>query len=258
MRICFLRALRCCGVVFGLLVLAPGRSALAATYPPPVGRVNDFAHVMDETAVQRLEGALEELERRTGAEVAVVTMSSVEGGDIERAAEELFRQWGIGKRRSDNGVLILCAVQNRRVRIEVGYGLESLLPDAICGRIIRDRMAPCFKSGDYSAGLVDGTLTVASLIAKHAGVALGGVSQAVGSIPGELPDRLHFTTVLLFCFVVFVLIVLMQKRGARWGGAGWDSSIGTSSGGWSGGGFGGGSGGFGGGSSGGGGASGGW
>ena len=257
MRIRFLRALRCCGIIVGLLVVAPGRSALAATYPSPVGRVNDFAHVMDEASVQRLEEALEELERRTGAEVAVVTMSSVEGGDIERAAEVLFRQWGIGKRRGDNGVLILCAVQNRRVRIEVGYGLESLLPDAVCGRIIRDRMAKHFTSGDYSAGLVDGTLTVASLIAKHAGVALGGIPQAVGSIPDELPGSRHFSSVLLFCFVVFVLIVLMRKRSARWGGTGWESSIGTL-GGWSGGGFGGGSGGFGGGSSGGGGASGSW
>lgn len=230
---------------------------MAATYPEPVGRVNDYANVMDTPSIQRLDEALAELERRTGAEVAVVTLPSVEGGDVDRAAEELFRQWGVGKRGNDNGVLILCAVRDRRVRIEVGYGLEGALPDALCGRIIRDRIVPHVKVGDYSAGLIEGTLAVASLIAKSAGVELGDAPQAL-TLPSGSPGWFSIGGVLLFFVVIALLMLVMRKRGVPWGGAGWDGSVGTSDGGWSGGGFGGGSGGFGGGSSGGGGASGSW
>ena len=255
-----LRTLRSCGLIVGLLIIASGRAVWAATYPAPLGRVNDFAHVLDASTVQRLEEALTELEQRTGAEVAVVTVPSVEGGDIERAAEELFRQWGIGKRRNDNGVLILCAVGDRRVRIEVGYGLEQTLPDAMCGRIIRERMAPHFKAGDYAAGLVDGTSAVVSLIAKAAGIAPSDVPLATFARPEASATGQGTDAGVIFVFFLFVLIiaVALQRRRSGWWGPVWGGSFGGHDRGWSGGGFSGDFGGFGGGSSGGGGACGSW
>lgn len=224
----------------------------ATTHLKPVGRVNDFAHVMSKTAVQQLERVLSELEERTTAEVAVVTVTSIEGGDVERAAVELFQGWGIGKKGKDNGVLILCAIDNRRVRIEVGYGLESVLTDAMSGRIIRERMVPRFRVKDYSGGLLDGTLTVVSIIARAAGVTLSDALVPPQSTPLK-PTGIDWN--IVFFIIIFVIVMLLRLNtgfgwyyyggsGGSWGGGG----------GFSGGGFGG----FGGGGSGGGGASGGW
>ena len=247
----------CCGIMaLGLWAGARLSPAWAAVYPAPVGRVNDFAHLLDDSAVQQLDDVLSELEARTGAEVAVVTVPSVEGGDIERAAEELFHQWGVGKRKSENGVLILCAVGDRRVRIEVGYGLERALPDAVCGRIIRERMAPHFKAGDYPAGLIDGTVAVASLIARDAGVVLH-VSQPPQAAPSSSAGGLDGNVV--FFLIMIALFLAMRSRRIWYGsGAWWGGDVGDPSSGWSGGGFSSDFGGFGGGSSGGDGASGSW
>lgn len=253
-----------------LLIVGMRHPLWAAQQLQPTGRVNDFANVMDARTKQRLESTLTELEQRTGAEVAVVTVESVPEADVETAAVTLFKEWGIGKKSQDNGVLILCAVKDRRVRIEVGYGLESVITDAQSGRIIREQMVPRFKAGDYSGGLVDGTLTIAQLVARHAGVALPGAPVS----PAPFIDRWNWLNIIgmiirvgipLF-FVVGYLICLLLGPGWRrrhpllWGFVfGGNGSYGSGS--WSGGGFsggGGGFGGFGGGSSGGGGASGSW
>jgi uncharacterized protein len=225
----------------------------------PSGRVNDFAGVIDAGARQRLQQALQDLERRTGAEVAVVTVDAVPDGDVDRAAVELFEAWGVGKKDRDNGVLILCAVRDRRIRIEVGYGLEAILPDARTGRIIDTKVLPAFRRGDLSTGLLDGALAVADAVAGAADDTAGGDPSAVG-IPAVV--------VLLFAvLVLFMLLVLLSRtRNVRpwvYPGGGRDFGYGEY-GGFPPGGFGGslgrdgGFGGFGGGLSGGGGASRGW
>lgn len=217
--------------------------------------MNDFAGVIRPDARRGLEGVLRDLERRTGAEVALVTVDSVPDGDVERAAVDLVERWGIGKRAQDNGVLILCAVNQRRVRIEVGYGLEGILPDGKTGRIIDEHMLPRFRAGDMSAGLHHGTLAVARAIAANAGVTLG---EQPLSTPGERPTRRRPTVgsslVLLLMLVMMAILFLRNPRlfllvMSMQGGRGHGYHRGR---------FGGGFGGFGGGLSGGGGATRGW
>ena len=218
----------------------------------PQGLVNDFAGVMNPQAAQQLESVLLQLAHQTSVEVALVTVPTVPDGDIERAAADLFRDWGIGKRSQDNGVLILCAVQDRRVRIEVGYGLEAILPDAKTGRIIDEQMLPRFRAGDMSTGLVNGAVVVADAIAKAAGVTLAG---GVGVVPPRPASPGSWSWLLLLLVLGCVVAVAGRDPtsffwlflGMMSGGSGpaWEG----------GGGFGGGLGGFGGGMSGGGGAS---
>ena len=235
------------------LAPAAGAATWAQSQPRPAGHVNDFAGVMRPEAVQQLESALIELEHVTGAEMAVATVPTVPDGNIEQAAVDLFHQWGVGKQRADNGVLLLCAVQDRKVRIEVGYGLEPVLPDAVCGRIIREQMVPFFRAGDFSGGLMNGGMAVAQLIAQHAGVTLAGA--VVAPLSRSMPWWLQ----LLFFGGCLLLVTLLRRMQRSFGSMFWGDYFGSSVGGFGGGGFGGGGfGGFGGGSSGGGGASGSW
>lgn len=249
----FLEIMKPLRIGLGCVVWVLGASgvALAAPPPKPQGRVSDFARVMDSTAVKRTEAMLTELEQKTGAEVAVVTVPSVPDRDIEKAAVDLFQQWGIGKKGKDNGVLILCAVQDRKIRIEVGYGLEEILPDAKAGRIIDEQMRPYFRKGDFSAGLFMGAQAVSMVIAQHAGVTLTGANFQEagpgGGSQGFSPEEILF---LILVMGVFLTLLFIRRRGFRGG-------YGIGAGGFSGG-FGGSFGGFGGGLSGGGGASGSW
>ncbi|HEY3347140.1 MAG TPA: TPM domain-containing protein [Nitrospirota bacterium] len=230
----------------------PARAAEGA-FPKPVGLVNDFAGVLKPEEAAQLEGILKELDQRTGAEVAVVTIPDFGSyADINEYAVELFKAWGIGKKGQDNGVLIVVAPNQKKARIEVGYGLEGAITDGTAGAIIRDIMAPSFKAGEYGKGLVAGAQAVAERVPP------GGVQK---------PKKTGKNTVSLILFIAFVLLMLAQflfpgpritGGGRRYGGGPFFGGFGGGFGGTGNGGFGGGFGGFGGGSSGGGGASGDW
>lgn len=239
-------------------MLAASGIALAKPYPDPQGWVNDFAGVIERSSEQLLESKLAELERKTGAEVALVTVLTVPNRDIERAAVDLFQQWGIGKKGKDNGVLILCAVQDRKIRMEVGYGLEEILPDAKVGRMIDQQILPHFRKGNLSRGLVYGTLAVADVIAQASGITSGKPvpSPAGGDSSMSSLAAILFLLVLVGVFVYIASVVEESRHTGFRGGYGYAGGFG---GGGFGGGFGGGGfGGFGGGGSGGGGASGSW
>ncbi len=246
------------GSLLFFLFLTPAWVGAASSWPSPIGYVSDFAKVIPQYQIQQIDSLLQELEQKTGAQVAVVTIPSLKGTDIDSSAVELFKQWGIGQKKKDNGVLFLAAIDDHKIRIEVGYGLEPIIPDGEAGSIIRQYMAPQFKEGDYGSGFLVGTVAVAQMIAQDAGVTLTG--QAM-----DLPLSSEDSPAGRFPFWGFIMIVLMiwvamslAGRGRRgyWGGGYWGG--GGFGGGWSGGGGGGGFGGFSGGGSGGGGASGGW
>jgi uncharacterized protein len=133
-----------------LLVVFP---VLAQDFPEPVGYVNDFGEMLSSDFRQSLEEDLTKFEEETQAEIAVVTVNSLEGTYIEDYAVRLFEQWGIGKKEEDNGLLILIAKEEREFRIEVGYGLEPIITDGRAGRILREQMTPSFKEGDYEQGV---------------------------------------------------------------------------------------------------------
>lgn len=136
------------------MVLA--RSVFAVAIPAPAGFVNDFAGVLTPEQKQALETSLTDYEKTSGNEIAIALIKSLEGDTVENIAVRLFEQWKIGKKGADNGVLFLAAIEDRKMRIEVGYGLEPLLTDAEAGDIIRNAVAPEFKSGDYAAGITRG------------------------------------------------------------------------------------------------------
>lgn len=121
----------------------------AQDFPEPTGHVNDFAQLLSSDYRQSLEQELVDFEEETTAEIAVVTIESLEGDSIEEYAVRLFEQWGIGKKEKDNGLLILIAKEDREMRIEVGYGLEPVITDGRAGRIIREKMRPAFREENY-------------------------------------------------------------------------------------------------------------
>jgi uncharacterized protein len=268
---------------FGLLVLAavlavaPAPFAVAAQPAPPVltGPVNDFANVIDPSAEREIERRILALQKATGDAVVVATVPTFQPyGSIEEYAVKMYENGGkgIGQAGKDNGLLILVAVEDRKVRMEVGYGLEGYVTDGYAGQTIRELILPAFRSGGYGEGLIAGTTRIVNRIAEQQGVTLQDVpssapvaTQERRRRDGNFPGGLAFIAVLL----IIMLSSRRQRRRRGWGGhwSGWSSGVGTfgsAHGGFGGGfgGFGGGSGGgfggFGGGRSGGGGASGGW
>jgi len=219
----------------------------------PTGYVNDFAGVIDQNDKAQLDTLLGELEQKTTAQVAVVTIQSLEGNEIKDLANRLFERWGVGKKGKDNGVLFLTAVQDRKVWIEVGYGLEPVITDSGAGRILDEYVMPSYRQGNYSAGITQGATRIASIIAENAGAQLTGAPMAERPVAPTTQEKgigclgIIIIIVLLILFIrhPFLLLLLLQGMGGGGGGRG---------GGGFGGGGGGGFGGFGGGSSGGGGA----
>jgi uncharacterized protein len=229
------------------------------------GYVNDFAGVISQSAKDQLTALCTEVQQKTQAQIAVVTIKSLDGQSIDQYAPDLFAKFGIGSKRTNDGVLILLAVDDRRYRIEVGYGLEPILPDGKVGGFGREAV-PFLKQGDYGAALLLMARRVADVIAADHGVTLSA-APAVAP-PAEITPQgglniPPFLILLLIVIGINLLFRLFRPRGSalRRGGSGWwiGPMIGGGMGG--GGGFGGGGGGFGGfggGMSGGGGASGGW
>lgn len=136
--------------------------------PAPNGPINDFANILDDATEARLRAIAEAVERETTAEIAVATVPSLQGASVEEVATRYFNTWGVGQQSLDNGVLLLVAPNEREVRIEVGYGLEPILPDGLTGEIIRREILPKFKDGDYPGGIVAAVDRMGALVrAKH-------------------------------------------------------------------------------------------
>ena len=144
-------------------------SSVAAALDVPVlrGRVNDYAGAMQATQVQSLESQLAQLERDTGHQVAVLTVPTLDGEDIEGFSIRVAENWKIGKKGHDNGAVLVVAVKDRRLRLEVGYGLEGLLPDAIAKRVTADYIVPHFRQQDYGGGIVAGIAALDKILRKE-------------------------------------------------------------------------------------------
>jgi len=228
-------------------------------FPKPSGYVNDFAGVLSPPIKLQMERLAQELEQKTGAEVVVVTMNTIGDYDYTDYANRLFEQWGIGKKGKDNGVLILDVVDIRKIRLEIGYGVEGILPDGRAGEI-RDRyMVPYLRRDDYDTGLKNGLAAVAGIIANDAGVQLTG---SIDYVPRSAAARSRDSGIGRLIYLAVMILLFMMIGGRR--GRGiiplllLSSMMGGGRRHWGGGGFGGGFGGFGGGLSGGGGAGGGY
>lgn len=229
----------------------------------PDGPVNDYADILSASSESKLESLLTDLERKTDAAVVVVTLDSMQGGQIDDFTNRLYEEWGVGQAGEDAGVMLLVALAERKMRIEVGYGLESVIPDGLAGQIRDDYVLAYFKRGEMQTGVVQGALAIADRLADHYGVDLSErPAAAPGSSRGESGPAEIFI-ILIFIFIIATTFVRSftrdgrRRRGLFGGGYGGYHGGSFRSGGFGGGG-GGGFGGFGGGMSGGGGASGGW
>lgn len=242
----------------------------------PRGYVNDFAGVLDTQERATIETYCANVERATGAQFAIVTVESLDGDTVEDAAVRLFEKWKIGNAKTDEGLLVLLAVKDRKNRIEVGYGLEPIITDGDAGSVLR-QIRPILRQGDYGTALLTAAQALGQQVAEAKGVTIDGQPQRRarrsndGAIPGILIAFILFIIVMSLIGggrrrggggggagdFLTAMILSQMMNGRRRGGGGWSGGgFGGSGGGWGGGG--GGFGGFGGGSSGGGGASGGW
>jgi uncharacterized protein len=240
--------------------------------PNPPRLVNDFAGVLGSSEVQQLEQKLVAYDDSTSNQIVIVTVKTLNDYPIEEYALKLFRDWGIGNKKTNNGVLILAAMDDRKIRIQTGYGLEGAIPDIIANHIIENDIKPNFRSGNYFDGFDQATQSIIK--------AAAGEYKAPEGYRNRTKGTNVIKTVGIIVFVIIFIIISLIRRGgggggmmSRRGSTDWltpfiiGSMLGRGSGGggggfgggggWSGGG-GGGFGGFGGGSSGGGGASGSW
>lgn len=233
--------------------------------PNPPKLVNDYAGVLSKEQVEILEQKLVALDDSTSNQVAVVLIKSLEDYPIEEYALKLFREWGIGNKKTNNGVLLIAAINDKKIRIEVGYGLEGAIPDITAATIIRNEIGPSFREGNFYRGIDRATDAIAKAAAGEYKVKRS--KKGEGEVTGK--------DILIFIVILFVVLMIVGNSG-RGGGGGtlskrgyenWNTPggfffpMGGGFGGGRGGGFGGGGGGFGGfggGFSGGGGASGSW
>jgi len=146
--------------LLAILFLANTATASALEVPRYAGTVNDAAGVMSPAALQASKDRIKAHEDKTGNQIAVLTIPSLEGEDIEGYADRVFKSWKPGKKGKDNGILLVVSVKDRRMRFEVGYGLEGTLPDSAAGEIIRTFMTPQFKQGDFNTGIDAGVAAV--------------------------------------------------------------------------------------------------
>lgn len=241
--------------IVGCLLLLSGPVEAAPKIPPTPTRdvyAQDYANVLSKETESRINRLSSELQSRTGAQIAVVTIPSLEGEAIEEYSLALFRKWGIGDRTKNNGVLILLAVAERKTRVEIGYGLEGALPDAKTGRIQDESMRPAIQAGDYNTALMNGYLAVLQEVAKEYKLQIKSTSRTsprqrdVGIDWDGLP---WWTKILIGAGLLVLLLIdwfvlggfftrlffIMAASGRGGGGGG--------GGGYGGGGFGGGSGG---------------
>jgi len=251
--------------LFWLLLACALVAQAAPDFPELTGRVVDNAELLDAQAQSRLESTLAAHEEATGEQVVVVTLPDLQGETIEDYGYQLGRHWGIGQQGEDNGALLIVAMQERAVRIEVGYGLEGRLTDAQSSRIINQIITPAFRQGDYSGGITQGADAIIKV--------LGGdplAEQPNEQAPSRTESHGLANAGLWFSILLVIMVIIVRSGGGGGGGAGgrrrrrgalggvlmggaMGGGFGGGGGGLGGGGFGGGGGGFGGG-----GASGGW
>jgi len=253
------------------LLLAVHAPAAAQTFPALTGPVVDSAGLIPPAEEAALAQKLGALEQSTSRQLVVATVPDLQGYPDEDFANALFRHWQLGQKQSNNGILLLVARDERKIRIEVGYGLEPVVTDALSGEIIRDRIAPAFRQGDFAGGIGAGVEALVAQLQAPADQAEQKAVEAAQRQKARGREESGSFVPLIFWGIIFFFFILPMFRGRRrgrrfgggpvvlwgpgFGGGGWGGG-GGSWGGGGGGGFGGFSGG--GGSSGGGGASGSW
>lgn len=213
------------GYLAALLAFASVVAAQPAEVPYLTGRVVDNAEILGAETRRRLTESLRRHEQKTGNQIAVLTIATIHGESVEEYAVRVFEQWKLGQKGKDNGVLVVVVPQDRRMRIEVGYGLEGVLTDAYASRIIRNLMTPRFREGDFSSGVARG---VDAIIAQLEGKpAMAGQERpAARSVAAKKSDFIKAPAMalhekVLFGAFIFGIIGLFTFIGVVTPGMGW-------------------------------------
>jgi uncharacterized protein len=198
-----------------LAALGPAPARAAANFPALTGRVVDQAHVLSAGERADLEGKLADLESKSGIQLVVATVSSLDGEEIEPYANALFRAWKLGEAKKNNGVLFLIAPREHRVRIEVGYGLEGTLTDATCSLIIANAVAPRFKAGDYDGGVARGVDDIITVLTTDAAE---WQKKPELRAEGDASFLDAIAPFLVLGFILFVFYIITRHGGGGGGG----------------------------------------
>ena len=225
---------RRCLLLAVLLACSHHSPARAQDLPKPNAPVADSANAISTGFEQKLNGFLLELERKTSAQLWVVTVPTTDGVPIEQYSLALAENWGgkgkgIGQKGKDNGCLIVVAVADRKYRIEVGEGLEGALPDAYCGRVARAYFVPNFRQGNYGEGLYQAALDIAGRIAKEHGVEIADMptfdrAQQTRSEIDETARRRRNGMIERAIPIIVVILILTARRRRR-GYRGWAGPV---------------------------------
>ncbi len=197
----------------------------AIDVPYLTGRVNDDAQILSGNTINTLGELLKQHEDKTSNQVVVLTISSLEGENIEDFSNRVFNEWKLGQKGKDNGILIVVVPGERKMRIEVGYGLESVLPDILAGRIIRNVMAPMFRQGDYDGGITQGAMAVIDVLEGRS-IADDQENEVLpqesgsSDLSGLEPDMPVTTRILIGAFI-FGILGLFTVLGIMTPGFGW-------------------------------------
>jgi len=188
-----------CLLLLPLLSLLISESAIARDVPQLKGRVNDYAGMLSASTISQLDFILGELEKTDSTQIVILAIPSLEGDSLEGFSLKVAEKWGIGQQGKDNGALLVIARDDRKLRIEVGYGLEGTLTDLVAGQIIRNIITPQFRQGSFNQGVIDGT---GAMIA-----AVKGEFQADAALPGNKPNSRSdpgglITTLLFISFFI--------------------------------------------------------
>ena len=213
--------MRRAALLLALLALAAAARAQGAEVPYLTGRVVDNAEILKPDTQRRIAAELQAHEKKTTNQIAVLTVPSLGGESVEEYAVRVFEQWKLGRKGKDNGVLVVVVPQDRRMRIEVGYGLEGVLTDVAASRIIRDVMTPRFRAGDYDGGVSQGVAAImAQLEGKATAPAYAPEPQAQQSDFIKAPRMAWHEKVLMGAFI-FGIIGLFTFIGIITPGVGW-------------------------------------
>lgn len=193
-------------IISALLFAVVAAFTFAVEVPALTGRINDYADVLDSGTESELTGYLKRLEDQTGIQLAVLTVPTIEDESIEGFSMRVAEEWQLGQEGKDNGILITLALAERKIRIEVGYGLEGVLTDAQSGLILRNAIIPEFKDGDYSAGVTAGVSNIVGLI-------LNDPELFDEDVLDEDSGSGTVAIIFVIIWVVFVLLIVFANAG---------------------------------------------
>ena len=210
--------------LFLLLLIFIAASTFADDIPGYSGYVNDYAQLITEKDKTSMEEVAKEVEEKTGAQIAVLTVKSMSPyTSIDQFGMAVAEKWKVGEKDKDTGIIIILTMEERQVRIEVGYGLEGIINDAKAGRIIDNNMMPYFRGGDFSAGLRRGLFKIADIIGTEMNVELDERTK----MDNNVTETLCMVIFFIFIAYIFVMMIRRMNNAKRTGRRYYGSSFGT-------------------------------